>query len=358
MMMSTTSSFPFLARLAQFAAVFGLLGPLVQAVEVTDVFTVKTGAGGGSCDTYMGQVNDWFKDSQAIASAPITVADNAVRDVLDHSLLVDMEYLGTYFRIPPPDNEPDSHSRQVLANAQRAKQLMQGEISLETGKPWLYCGDGWAVELEWTAEVRADRQIREENQEIYTRGTQLEGIFFGYYTLFYTTRVDANGQTIDPKKPPYKPWWVEDLKQYIFAPSVTGGSPCVSGKNLGTTMFQTAPWSVTLCFDNDGLGRPQLLSNMAPITGVNQLVPDRRSVSITFYHEILHLAIGPGSADFAYEFVEIVGWTPSYLTGEQITWDQSILNPESYTLFALATYLGEQYPDYVFWNGWSKSKSA
>ncbi|KAF7555871.1 hypothetical protein G7Z17_g1840 [Cylindrodendrum hubeiense] len=349
-MMSNISSFQFLARVAQFAAALNLLSPLVQAVKITDIFTVKTSAGGGSCNDYMPQVEAWFKDSLAIASVPIAVASNAVKDGFDNSIQVDMEYLATYFRIPPPDDEP--------ANLKRAKAFMQGEMTLDKGKPWLYCGGGWAEEVEWTAEVRADREIQENSQENYNHGTKLWEIFLGYYTVYYWTRL--HGQAINlEERPPFFPWWVEDMKQYIFLPADTDGNPCESGANLASTMFQTAPWSVTLCFGNDGLGRPQLLSDpkIDPITEENQLVSVRRSVSITLYHEIIHLITG-SSVDFAYDFAQIVGQEPSFTTGEEITWDQNILNPESYTLFALATYLGEQHADYVFWSGQSKSKSA
>lgn len=117
--MMLASVLPFLTWLV---AISSSLGPFVQAaedelsIEVTDVFIVKTGAGGGSCDGHMDKVKDWFKDSLAIASAPITVANNALTVDSSPANLLGMEYLGTYFSIPPPDDEEDSHSRRVLSN--------------------------------------------------------------------------------------------------------------------------------------------------------------------------------------------------------------------------------------------------
>ncbi|KAH6892943.1 hypothetical protein B0T10DRAFT_558948 [Thelonectria olida] len=356
--------FPFspLVHLAQFVVVLSLLGRLVQAVDengnlhITDIFNVKT-TGTGSCNGRVDELNQWFLDSQAVASAPVTVASNAVRDVLDEATLVDMEYVGAFFGIPPPDDEPGSQTRLLLEALQAAQSFLKGEATPMGGKPWLYCSDGWQEEVSWVDAPKANRVYREEEGEV--RGTSwLHSTFRGIFYEFYYNRADpATGDAINPQLLPYVPWWVEDLKQYFFLPSGNAKS-CSIPTNLGSTLHQTAPMIVILCLDNDGKGRPSLLSDLEPVNAENALVATRRTLSLTLYHEVLHLIIKGISEDFTYEFDEIVGAKNLPGTDEKISPGQAILNPESYTVFALATYLAEKYPDYDFWSGRSKLKSA
>ncbi|KAH6884179.1 hypothetical protein B0T10DRAFT_564756 [Thelonectria olida] len=347
-MFSTIHSLSSLARVIQFALAFGSLGRLVQAadndVQITDIFNVKTDSSKGSCAGKIDLLNFWLKDAREVASAPIAVAERALE--YDQP---SMEYMWTYFKILGMD---ESDTQTALNNLKAVKGFLDGTTPSD-GKPSLYCNDGWQEMKQWESAPDSTRVERPVQQALQGKDTLWE-TFVGYYFRFFLKKnMDLTDTNTDV--PPQYPWWVEDLKQYFFAPP-EGGKTCESGSTLGSVLQQVSPRLLTLCLGNDGLGRKNLLEDTDSVNSEGELVEPRRTMSLTLYHEALHITIGSSSDDYAYDFDQITGKQDSFKTGSRIIVTEALQNPESYTHFALATWLETQYPAFTFTSGQSKSR--
>ncbi|KAH6871686.1 hypothetical protein B0T10DRAFT_568138 [Thelonectria olida] len=348
-MFSTLSSSLSLSRVIQFALVFGSLGRLVQAadddVQITDIFNVKTDSSKGSCAGKIDLLNSWLKDAREVASAPIAVAEQALE--YDQP---SMEYMWTYFKILGMD---ESDTQTALDNLRAVKGFLDGTTTPSDGKPSLYCDDGWQKMKQW--ESATDRtRIDQPAQQAIQGKTALWETFVGYYFKYFLKKnLDLTDTNTDV--PPMYPWWVEDHKQYVFA-TPDGGLSCKSKTTMGSVQQQVSPRLVTLCLGNSGGDMKNVLEDNDPVNSEGALVQPRRTMSLTLYHEALHITIGPSSEDYAYRFSQITGNKDTLNTGGRIIVTEALRNPESYTHFALATWLETQYPAFTFNSGQSKLK--
>ncbi|KAI0549199.1 hypothetical protein F4679DRAFT_276438 [Xylaria curta] len=286
-MPSSISSVSGIAWVLMFLSAFT---PTILGVSVGDVFEVKTGTTKGGCDGK--NIDGWFADTLTLANSASTGA--AAQDVDSR------KYLKTFFSIDPQGDatkagDPIGQVNDVL----NLKSLPPG------GKPRLYCNSDWLQEQNWDDIAFDDatglpRTDQKKVQDIFPK--------------------DTTGLV---------PFWSDDLRQYLKADP---GDYCSDKDNLAATQDQTAPSTVTLCIDNFPSTQGDTLANIPPVTKEKVSISTLQVHSLTLFHEMFHLALGTADTpDHSYNLNSIVRFgTP-----------KAIENPESYTFYALAYYLGQ-----------------
>ncbi|KAH9997675.1 hypothetical protein F4779DRAFT_170603 [Xylariaceae sp. FL0662B] len=282
---------------------------LIQGAQgaVHDVFNVKSGSTKGGCDNQ--NIDQWFSDSQTLASsasAGVAATDPDSR-----------KYLKTFFSIGPNDNADPAGGP-----ISQVSSVLSGSVQPPGGKPWLFCSSDWLIEQKWS-DVAYDENTGQPRQD----GKKIQDVY--------------------PASSKEVPFWSEDLRQYLQAPS---GDYCrQNNDNLAATQDMTKPSTMTLCIDNFDSQQGSMLANIPAVTAVKQSISDLQVHSLTFFHEMVHLALGTAATPDAkngYNLNSIVRFkTPTATT-----------NPESYAFFALAYYLGQKYPQYTFANSKSANK--
>ncbi|KAI0514792.1 hypothetical protein F5B22DRAFT_647271 [Xylaria bambusicola] len=137
------------------------------------------------------------------------------------------------------------------------------------------------------------------------------------------------------------PFWSDDLRQYLKADS---GDYCSDSENLAATQDQTAPSTITLCIGNFLGTQGDTLANVPSVTKEKVSVSTLQVHSLTLFHEMFHLVLGTkATPDHSYNLNSIVRFGTT----------KAIQNPESYTFYALAYFLGQN-TQFTFAN----SKSA
>ncbi|KAI8623018.1 hypothetical protein F5Y19DRAFT_405702 [Xylariaceae sp. FL1651] len=278
------------SRVIWFAVILGAITPAVRGISVGDVFEVKKGTTKGGCDGK--NIDGWFADTLTLASAASTGAAATDSD--------SQKYLTTFFSIKPGDDP-----KQAGGPIGQVSDVLNGKSVPPGGKPRLYCNSDWLQEQQWTSiafdEVtgmpRADKKTVEQ---VFTK--------------------DTSGLV---------PFWSDDLRQYLKADS---GDYCSDKGSLAATQDQTAPSTVTLCIDNFEKSQGDTLANLPPVTAQKVSVSTLQVHSLTLFHEMFHLVLGTaGTPDHSYSLNSIVRFGTA----------KAIQNPESYTFYALAYYLGQ-----------------
>ncbi|RWA04258.1 hypothetical protein EKO27_g10847 [Xylaria grammica] len=141
------------------------------------------------------------------------------------------------------------------------------------------------------------------------------------------------------------PFWSDDLRQYLKAEP---GDYCSDKDNLAATQDQTGPSTVTLCIDNFASTQGETLASVPSVTKEKVSVSSLQVHSLTLFHEMFHLVLGTaGTPDHSYNLNSIVRFGTAKATE----------NPESYTFYALAYYLG-QTTQFTFANSKSAKKPS
>ncbi|KAI0479324.1 hypothetical protein GGR56DRAFT_373305 [Xylariaceae sp. FL0804] len=304
--MSTSALLP----LARLAILFAALIPASRAVSVGDVFIVKMGTTNGGCDNQ--NIDGWFADSQTLANSAATGAAATDSD--------SRKYLQTFFSIKPGDD-----ATQAGNPIGQVQAVLQGTSTPPGGKPWLFCSSDWLQEQQWT-----DVAFDETTGQPRTDGMTVQQVF--------------GVQTIPAGKSPF---WSDDLRAYIEADS---GDFCADPDNVGATQDQTAPSTLTLCINNFKTDQGDTLADIPTVSQAKVSISTLQVHSLTFFHEMFHLALGttatPEPAG-SYNLNSIVRFgTP-----------RAISNPESYTFYALAYFLGQN-TQFTFANSKSAAKPA
>ncbi|KAI0452898.1 hypothetical protein F5B21DRAFT_515733 [Xylaria acuta] len=293
-----------LSQIARVAIVFSALTPAIHGVSVGDVFEVKQGTTAGGCDGK--NIDGWFADTLTLANSASIGAAAIDQD--------SRKYLKTFFNIDPQGDatqagDPIGQVNDVL----NMKSLPPG------GKPRLYCNSDWLQEQQWDDIAFDDatglpRTDQKKVQDIFPK--------------------DTNGLV---------PFWSDDLRQYLKADP---GDYCSDKDNLAATQDQTAPSTVTLCIDNFAGSQGETLANIPSVTKEKVSVSTLQVHSLTLFHEMFHLVLGTaGTPDHSYSLNSIVRFGTT----------KAIQNPESYTFYALAYYLGQN-TQFTFANSKSANK--
>ncbi|KAI1390200.1 uncharacterized protein F4822DRAFT_428542 [Hypoxylon trugodes] len=293
-------------QIAQSIILLCLLIKGVRGVTVHDVFNVKSGTTNGGCD---GQnVDQWFSDSQTLIYSASTGAAATDTD--------NRKYLQTFFSIGPNDD-----AKQAGDPINRVKAILDGNAEPDGGKPWLFCSSDWLVEQKWT-----DIAYDATTGQLHSDGTKIEDVF--------------------PIKLNEVPFWSDDLRQYL---STVPGDYCKTTNDLAVTQDQTTPGTVTLCVPNFNSNQVNSLADIPAVTTQRTSISTLQAHSLSLFHEMFHLTLGVAQTpDAGYELNSVVRFGTK----------KAISNPESYTFYALAYYLGQRFPQYTFANSKSMNKPA
>ncbi|KAI0419646.1 hypothetical protein F5X98DRAFT_362398 [Xylaria grammica] len=295
---------PSLLRIAQVAIILTTFTPAILGISVGDVFIVKTGTTNGGCDGK--NIDGWFDDTVTLANSASAGAAAVDQD--------SRKYLMTFFSIRPQDDATKAGDQ-----INRVKDVLDLKGLPPKGKPRLYCNSKWLQEQKWT-----DIAFDDVTGLPRTDQKKVEDVF----------PKDTNGLV---------PFWSDDLRQYLKADP---GDYCSDKDNLAATQDQTGPSTVTLCIDNFASTQGETLANVPSVTKEKVSVSSLQVHSLTLFHEMFHLVLGTaGTPDHSYNLNSIVRFGTAKATE----------NPESYTFYALAYYLG-QTTQFTFANSKSAKK--
>ncbi|KAI3318478.1 hypothetical protein HD806DRAFT_511756 [Xylariaceae sp. AK1471] len=294
------------SRIARFALVFAVFTPAIHGISVSDVFEVKGGTTKGGCDGK--NIGGWFADTLTLASSASAGAAATDED--------SKKYLKTFFSIGPNDD-----ATQAGGPIGQVSDVLNGKSEPPGGKPRLYCNSDWLQEQQWT-----DIAFDPVTGMPRTDQKKVEDIF----------SKDTKGLV---------PFWSDDLRQYLKADP---GDYCSDKTNLAATQDQTAPSTVTLCIDNFEGTQGDTLANLPSVTKEKTSVSTLQVHSLTLFHEMFHLVLGTtDTPDHSYNLNSIVRFGTAKATE----------NPESYTFYALAYYLGQN-TQFTFANSKSAKKPS
>ncbi|KAH7165152.1 hypothetical protein EDB81DRAFT_917125, partial [Dactylonectria macrodidyma] len=387
-MMPTPCSLRSVTGLARAIFVFGFIARAVQALDivvpdlspildtpkflVSDIFVVKPGTEKGGCDAY--DVNQWYQDAVTlVTSAKEAVAAAVSAGESGDTKADSLKYLQTFFDVRPlktaqteftdrtakmtgkfSETMNQNPSKALTFCPENIQDVIDALVDDSEGdvddKPWIFCDSTWTVEEAWDDTARAT--AKEPNPD----GKPIREVYKDWYQPNYVDRkaaIDAatTQEDKDALIQPFFPFWSDDFKAYIF--DVTGDYCSRTGNFAGTDdNFQ--PNSMTFCAKNFNSDHYAKLDDLPAVTKGRVSIKDLEVTGLTFLHETFHFALlNEHTPDLAYLLTEITKKKPLDLTGEIMTADESIRNPESYTLFALAYHLGKLNPDYTFASGMS-----
>ncbi|KAH6866244.1 hypothetical protein B0T10DRAFT_569629 [Thelonectria olida] len=344
----------FFTRLAQAILIFGFLSLAVQTADtdtpdsdppatllVSDVFVVKPGTEKGGCDGH--DVNQWYQDAVILARAAQealgdAVAANANGDTSADSLKQDGRQVSGHMNL--------KLARVLIIGPENITDVVNALIDDSDGddKPWIFCDSTWAVEESW------DDVARESAVRPNPDGLLIRELYAEYYEENYTKRIakiDAapTQEEKDEEDQPLFPFWSDDLNKYIFDET---GDYCSKEGNLAGTDDNFQPNSMTFCPQNFPADYYAKLDDVPPVTKARVSIGDLQVTGVTFFHEAFHFALlHEHTPDIAYPLTQITRKNP-LKTGKKMTAAESMVNPESYTLYALAYQLGKMNPDYTF----------
>ncbi|KAI1196875.1 hypothetical protein F5X97DRAFT_334303 [Nemania serpens] len=286
------------------AFILSVLSPITQGVSVGDVFEVKSGATKGGCDGK--NIDGWFADTVTLANSASTGAAATDQD--------SRKYLKTFFSIGPQDD-----ATQAGGPVGQVVDVLNLKSVPPGGKPRLYCNSDWLQEQKWD-----DVAFDDVTGGPRTDGKKVQDVF----------PKDTTGLV---------PFWSDDLRQYLKADS---GDYCSDNGNLAATQDQTTPGTITLCIDNFPSTQGDTLANVPSVTAEKVSVSKLQVHSLTLFHEMFHLVLGTaGTPDHSYNLNSIARFGTA----------KAIQNPESYTFYALAYFLGQN-TQFTFANSKSVNK--
>jgi hypothetical protein len=153
------------------------------------------------------------------------------------------------------------------------------------------------------------------------------------------------------------------LNKYTFDET---GDYCSKEGNLAGTDDNFQPNSMTFCPQNFPADYYAKLDDVPAVTKVRVSIGDLQVTALTFLHESFHFALlNEHTPDIACKFLEHPGATKMAInrftdpltqiirknplkTGAKMKANESMVNPETWTLYALAYQLGKMNPDYTF----------
>ncbi|KAI1295160.1 hypothetical protein F5Y03DRAFT_387453 [Xylaria venustula] len=278
-------------RVTQIAILLSVLSPLIQGVSVGDVFDVKQGTTKGGCDGK--NIDAWFADAITLGNSAAAGAAATDQD--------SRKYLKTFFSIGPQDD-----ATQAGGPIGQVNDVLNQRSLPPGGTPRLFCNSDWLQEQQWD-DVAFDPATRLPR----TDGKKVQDVFVK----------DTTGKLF--------PFWSDDLRQYLKAET---GDYCSDKDNLAATQDQTAPSTITLCIDNFSSNQAETLANIPTVTTQKVSVSTLQVHSLNLFHEMFHLVLGTaGTPDHSYNLNSIVRFGTV----------KAIQNPESYTFYALAYFLGQ-----------------
>ncbi|KAJ3459648.1 hypothetical protein MRS44_015721 [Fusarium solani] len=332
---------PWLARLTILLA---FVSPTIQgtisarAGTIDDVFHIKTGTEKGGCDDY--DVVQWWNDGRVLAGAADQVLRNARTSKANGVTNSDSQkHLWTFFKVDAADDSFDSTVDTMIANLKKVRDAIDDESEGEDGddKPWIFCDSTFQAEMKWTATALIEGTGAEDPDK-----RQMRKVYADIYEVNYLEvkkKRDKASKTERAKMPqPFVPFWVAASRRPTWAPPTT-------------TCSQTPSPFVPKTGGN--AARYPNMFQFPDVTAEGVSMEEYTVEALTFLHEMFHFALeNENTPDTAYLLGEIVG-SDVLADGAAITQEQAIANPESWTLFALACYLGTRFPDYT----WASTKS-
>ncbi|RSL62920.1 hypothetical protein CEP54_005458 [Fusarium duplospermum] len=327
-----------------------------RAGTIDDVFHIKTGTTLGGCDNY--DVVQWWNDGRTLASSAYQVLNSARAAKANGITNSDSQmHLWTFFKVDAVEDSFESTVDRMINDLQKVRDAIDDESEGEDSddKPWIFCDSTFQTEMKWTATALVEGTGEEDPE-----GRQIRNVFEGYYQVNYLEvrkKREKASKAERAKMPlPFVPFWCEDLKAYRYDEP---GDYCSKGRgsqktNMGATDDNLQPNTLTFCPQNWGdAARYPNMFQFPDVTEEGVSMEEYTTEAMTFLHEMFHFALEvENTPDTAYLLGEIVG-SVALADGAPITQEQAIKNPESWTLFALACYLGERFPDYT----WASTKS-
>ncbi|KAF7557134.1 hypothetical protein G7Z17_g885 [Cylindrodendrum hubeiense] len=295
--------------------------------DVTDVFNVMSGTEKGGCDAY--DVNEWFHNAWFFASE----ANDALMDARN------AKARGV--------TDADSQDEVIAAFMNR----IPGD-----DVPWIFCDSTSAVAAKWS-----DVALTAGTGAVDAEGRKIQEVYAVLYEENWLKRnrdiKQEKNKAERAKLPrPFIPFWVDALKAYRYAET---GDYCSKNykRNMAGTDDNFQPTTITFCPKNwKSVHYKEIHEFPATLEEEGVSINEFTIEGLTFFHEMFHNALlNKHTPDTAYSIGEITR-AVELEDGEFISQEEAIANPESWTLFALAWYLGHRYPDYTFASTESKLK--
>ncbi|PNP85122.1 hypothetical protein FNYG_01647 [Fusarium nygamai] len=320
-------------------------------LKVTQVFRVKSGTELGGCDNF--DVNRWFSDARVLVKAAQEALSEAQQFFDKGNKDSQIEsYLRAFFRFDPEDVSAKSTLEKMIED------INDVDIELKNtdggdDMPWVFCDSTFAEQKSWSSKALVEGTGAPDPD-----GLTIKQAFPDVCQENYTKRKAALKKEKSGRKRmllprEFYPFWVDDFKQYRYAEDVTYCNKA-GKKNMAGTDDNMQPNTITFCTMNWKDHKYKGLSDFPPVVEEGLSLNHFAIGGLTFLHESFHYALlNEHTPDTAYNLEQITGSAPLD-DGKIITTDQAVANPESWTMFALAWYLGSENKDFTFASSMSK----
>ncbi|KAF9882860.1 hypothetical protein FE257_004946 [Aspergillus nanangensis] len=322
--------------------------------DAEDVFSMPPTGVIGNCDVVPGAIDEYLTESVLLVNAATTAIARYKTDKIYRQLFA--AWLGIEWdeSVSPAELEDESKPLWDTVNdrfSSVAQFLRQGGIknSRTSQKPWLFCGDAFAVKKGW-GDIAKDANGEDAVKETNEKGEATE-----YYKI-----QDLYGSLNNGIR---EPFWVDKLKGYDFD---NDGEPRLCGRagryaatlpaSQGihhyehTADFDAHVFMCPTAFNPGSLMRPHskpalaaiLQDTIYPQEGGQFGLDFYATQSCTLYHELFHLTDYRGtSGDF---FEELTALSHASLGDDYADKLNVANNAESYVMFSLAAYIYQNPP--------------
>ncbi|KAF5645822.1 GAL4-transcription factor [Fusarium tjaetaba] len=292
----------------------------------------------GGCNSYKGKLNKWWADARKLVDAALLYAED---DSVDGP-----EYLYTFFALDPPPADAQERAT-VRARLRLVKEFIDGDTQLPTGKPWLFCSSRWLKRMDWD-DVAYDKETGDK--------------FTGDDAKKVRDVIDEPTPPPDEANEPKEfPYWSSDLKEYLIDEADDYCTKKVDGviQHFGATHEgPEEKWkTVTICVSNLRWNAKNDHLALGIVRTEGKSIVEYRAQSMTLFHELFHVVLGNANTEEhekSYDLPYIAnprreeGEDPGDEDQDIISTQEALYNPESYTLYALASLLGQNNKDYTY----------
>ncbi|KAF5665249.1 hypothetical protein FCIRC_10606 [Fusarium circinatum] len=287
--------------------------------SIDSVFNIKQGGVGvGGCTAHKSKLNKWWTDARKLVDAALLYAQD---DSVDGP-----EYVYTFFALDPPPADAKYRER-ILTTLQLVKDLIDGELQLTAGKPWLFCSSKWLERMDWD-DVAYDKETGER--------------FTGEDAKKVRDVVDEPTPPPDEANQPKDyPFWSSDVREYFIDEEDDYCSKKVDGvaQHFGATHEDLTWKAVTICVQNLDKNAKTEHLRLGRIQKEGQSIVDYRAKSMTLFHELFHVVLGNADTqehERSCKFKVITWWKEGEDPGDEdqdiISTQEALYNPESYTI--------------------------
>ncbi|RBR00886.1 hypothetical protein FVER53590_29999 [Fusarium verticillioides] len=256
------------------------------------------------------------------------------------------EYLCTFFALDPPPAGAEGRAT-VRARLRLVKEFIGGDSQLPTGKPWLFCSSKWLERLDWD-DVAYDKETGDK---------------------FTGDDAKKVRDVVDEPTPP--PGESNEPKEYLIDEADDYCSKKADGviQHFGATHEgPEEKWKpVTICVNNLAWNAKMDHLGLGNVRTAGKIIVEYRTQSMTLFHELFHVVLGNANTEEhekSYDLPYIAsprkeeGEGPGDEDQDIISTQEALYNPESYTLYALASLLGQKNERFTFASTRSKLKKT